>query len=306
MAISPEKPTEESGVPLPPPVTEGNGVDPDPVATPPAANVVGWPLQTPKMPEAEASKAEPAARISRARKAKPKARAKVSRTQELRQKIGRPVGVKPLGEAAAPTEETESSPFEEITREVSENASSVFDDLDALREGMLPDEDQEDVQEILSSCPVRRPGKRAIRTRPEPQYQFEAHILENIKENTAFYIIPSVGKVLAEQAIENFKQVVLVLCIGKSGHMFWWPVPSRGTFRSSGLMAVGLARDNWVKAVGDFEAGGFKIFKMNHEDYGEPAWPTVMPSAQELLKLTFGDNIITKANHPEIKVAKNV
>jgi hypothetical protein len=208
-------------------------------------------------------------------------------------------------EVAAAAEEPESkSPFEEIEKEVSESPSDIFDDLEKLK--IVPDEDDEDVEEILSTVAVRRPGKRAFRTRPEAQYQFEAFILENIKDKTTFYITPNVGKVLDGAAIENFKQVILVLCIGKSGKMFWWPIPAKGNFRSSGLMAAGLARDAWIKAVGDLEAGGYQIFKMNHEDYGDPAWPTVLPSAQELLKLAFHENVITKPGHPEIKVAKNV
>jgi hypothetical protein len=48
--------------------------------------------------------------------------------------------------------------------------------------------------------------------------------------------------------------------------MFWWPVPGRGNFRSSGLYAAGLARDAGIKATRDLEQGGYTIHKMDHDE----------------------------------------
>jgi hypothetical protein len=249
-----------------PHIVEGNGVDPAPVVAKPAA---GRKIQLPNGKK--------------------------------------PPPPPPPAEAAVAEEPQRKSPFETIGdgNGISPGKrASIFDDLEALR--IPPDEDDSDVEEIPSTLAVRRPGKRAFRTRPEEQYLFEAFILENTKEKVAYYVAPTLGKVLVDQAIENLKHVILALCIGKSGKMFFWPIPAKGNFRSSGLMAVGLARDAWIKAVGDLEQGGYQIFKMNHSEYGEPAWPAAMPSLKELLDLAFHDNVILTFDHPELKAAKNV
>jgi hypothetical protein len=212
----------------------------------------------------------------------------------------------PADGGAAEEPQRSRSPFEAIESEVGlGKRESIFRNLEALR--ILPDEDDSDLtEEVLTTIPIRRPGKRAFRAHLDDKYQFEAFILENLKEKVACYITPSLGKVLIDQAIENLKHVILTLCINKSGKMFFWPIPAKGNFRGSGLMAVGLARDAWIKAVGDLEQGGYQIVKMLQSEYGEPAWPAVMPSIEDLLELAFHDNIIITSEHPELKAAKNV
>jgi hypothetical protein len=182
---------------------------------------------------------------------------------------------------------------------------SIFRNLDALK--ILADEDDDDTsEEVLTSVPIRRPGKRAFRAHSDDKYQFEAFILEDAKDKVAYYIIPSLGKVLIDQDIENIKHVLLVLCINKSGKMFFWPIPAKGNFRGSGLTAVGLAREVWIKAVGDLESGGYRTRKMLQSEYEEPAWPVIMPSVEDLLELAFHDNIIDTPEHPAIKSARDV
>jgi hypothetical protein len=207
--------------------------------------------------------------------------------------------------AAVSTEEPVKSPFETIENEKFNGPSSIFRDLDALK--IEPDEEDEDFgEDVLTSIAIRRPGKRACRAYWDDRYHFEAYILEDVDDKVVYYIAPAVGKALAEQPIENFKHVILVLCIGKSGRMFFWPIPAKGTFRGSGLKAVDTARKDWIKAVGSLEAGGYQVTKMSLEDYGEPKWPDNMPSKEELLVLAFHDNIITTAGHSAIRNAKNV
>jgi hypothetical protein len=210
------------------------------------------------------------------------------------------------GEDPTATEEPRrKSPFEAIESEIGGKRESIFRNLEALR--IPPDEDDDDTsEEVLSTIPVRRPGKRAFRAHPDDKYQFEAFILENQKEKVSYYVVPSLGKVLIDKAIENLKRVVLVLCINKSGRMFWWPIPAKGAFRDSGLRAVDLARILWIKAVGDLEQGGYQIHKMLQSEYGEPAWPEVMPLIEELLELAFPIDVIDTEDHPELKAAKNV
>jgi hypothetical protein len=213
----------------------------------------------------------------------------------------------PPAEAAAEAEEPpRKSPFEAIESAVQTGKrESVFRNLEALR--IEPDEDDEETsEEVLSTIPIRRPGKRAFRAHPDDKYQFEAFILENVKEKTSHYILPPVGKVLLTKAIESLKHVLLVLCINKSGKMFFWPIPAKGKFRDSGLRAVDLARTAWIKAVGDLEQNGYQIHKMLQSDYDEPAWRTEMPSVEELLELAFPADIIDREDHPEVKAAKNV
>jgi hypothetical protein len=158
---------------------------------------------------------------------------------------------------------------------------------------------------VLSGVGLHRPGKRAFRCLEEAKYLFEAFILEDIKDKTNYYIMPEVGKKLKDQDIESVKQVILALCINKSGRMFFWPIPAKGTFRGSGLKAVELATTLWIKAVGEIESG-YRTRKMLQEEYDEPAWPAEMPSITELLELCFYDNIIDSVDHPAVKAARNV
>jgi hypothetical protein len=198
------------------------------------------------------------------------------------------------------------SPFQPLeTTAGLEEKESIFRNLDALK--ILPDEDDDDTsEEVLTTVPIRRPGKRAFRAHSDDKYQFEAFILEDAKEKVSYYIVPSLGKVLIEQDIENIKRVVLVLCINKSGRMFFWPIPAKGNFRGSGLVAVGLARKDWIKAVGDLESSGYRTRKMLQTEYDEPAWPATMPSVEDLLELTFHCNVINTPDHPAIKIARDV
>lgn len=208
---------------------------------------------------------------------------------------------------AAPPEPSRKSPFEALE---SENdigkRESIFRNLEALK--IPPDDDEDETaEEVLSLVPIRRPGKRAFRAHPADKYQIEVYIIEKAKEKTAYYVVPALGKALeAKDAIESLKRVLLVLCIGKSGKMFFWPVPAKGKFRDSGLRAVDKARRDWMKAVGDLELGGYQLFRMRLEDYGEPAWPETMPELEDLLELAFPADIVDTEEHPELKAAKNV
>jgi hypothetical protein len=209
-------------------------------------------------------------------------------------------------ELAPATAERPKSRFEAIASEVGiAKRESIFRNLEALK---IPadEDDDETSEEVLTALPIRRPGKRAFRAHPDDKYQFEAFILEDVKDKVSYYILPELGKVLIDQDIENIKHIILVLCVNKSGKMFFWPIPAKGNFRGSGLKAVGLARDVWMKAVGDLESGGYRTRKMMQAEYGEPAWPADMPSVEDLLELAFHDNVIDALDHPAIKAARDV
>jgi hypothetical protein len=204
-------------------------------------------------------------------------------------------------------EPSRKSPFEALESENDTGKrESIFRNLEALK--IPPDDDEDEAaEEVLSLVPIRRPGKRAFRAHPDDKYQIEAYVIEKPKEKTAIYVVPALGKALeAKDAIESLKRFLLVLCIGKSSKMFFWPIPARGKFRDSGLRAVEKARHDWMKAVGDLELGGYQLFKMRLEDYGEPAWPDPMPELEDLLELAFPSDIIDREDHPELKAAKNV
>jgi hypothetical protein len=110
--------------------------------------------------------------------------------------------------------------------------------------------------------------------------------------------MPEVGRTIAEDS--EIKKVILALCINRSDVMFFWPIPASGTFRDSGLRAVGLARVDWIKAIGDLKLGGFRTRKAK-EHYDEPGWPAVMPSVNELLSLAFHGNIVDSPEHPAVR-----
>jgi hypothetical protein len=178
--------------------------------------------------------------------------------------------------------------------------SSIFDDLEALRIDL--DDDDDVGQEVLSTVPVRRPGKQWFRCYPSAEYRFTAYILEDPLAKTTRYVVPEVGNALAPDT--EIKKVILTLCINRRNVMFLWPVTTHGRWRDAALKAAEQARSQWVKAIGDTDLGAYRITEPKEgRDFGEPVWPEPMPSMKELLSLAFGGSggIVDSLEHPAVR-----
>jgi hypothetical protein len=176
---------------------------------------------------------------------------------------------------------------------------SIFDDLESLRVDL--DDDDDMGEDVLSTVPVRRPGKHWFRCHPSDDYRLGAYILEDPVLQKFSYVVPTVGAVLASDTV--VKKVILQLCINRRDVMFWWPISTHPGWREAGLQAAARARHVWTKAIGDSSLGGYRISKPRDGlNFGEPAWPVPMPTASELLIVTFGNgSIIDSLEHAAVR-----
>jgi len=81
--------------------------------------------------------------------------------------------------------------------------------------------------------------------------------------------MPSMRALMTEDG--EARKVTLVLCINRRNILFWWPIPSQGTWRSTALIAAERAKTVWIKAIADKSLNGYRV-KVARVDYGVPEW----------------------------------
>jgi hypothetical protein len=177
--------------------------------------------------------------------------------------------------------------------EHSNNPASVFENLDEHRLDL--DDDDDIAEEVLTTIPVRRPGKHWIRV--HPTFEFPAVILEDKDTGENYYVMPEMRALMTEDG--EARKVTLVLCINRRKIMFFWPVSSQGTWRSTALIAAERGKSTWIKAIADKALNGYRI-KVSKLDYGEPEWGEY--TLNQLLDLAFPQShIISSVQHPLAK-----
>jgi hypothetical protein len=103
-------------------------------------------------------------------------------------------------------------------RDSSPDAADPFD-LDALRSA--PDLDL-DVEKILTTVPVRRPGRNEFfRVRPDADYVIDGYVLEHESEmdRTVYWVVTGLQAALKD----HLRKVRLFTCIDKRSKIFLWP-----------------------------------------------------------------------------------
>jgi UDP-3-O-acyl-N-acetylglucosamine deacetylase len=176
-------------------------------------------------------------------------------------------------------------------------------DLDALR--AAPDLDAFDVEKILTTVPVRRPGKNEFfRVHPSDDYAVDSYVLEHESDldRTTYWVAPGVRVEL----VEHLRKVRLYTCIDKRSNVFLWPaklpiVDGSASARSwylSGLRAAEEAKRLWVKIVGNKVIGAYDIV-VARGDLGDPQWPD--HTFAELIELAFRDRLIDSLDHAAVR-----
>jgi hypothetical protein len=176
-------------------------------------------------------------------------------------------------------------------------------DLDALR--TAPDLDAFDVEKILTTVPVRRPGKNEFfRVRDDDDFVVDGYVLEHESEmdRTMFWVAPEVRAALAE----HLRKVRLFTCIDKRSNVFLWPaklptVDGSAAARSwylSGLRAAEEAKKVWVKIIGNKSLGAYDIV-VARGDLGDPQWPD--HTFKEFIELAFHDKVIDTLEHAVVR-----
>lgn len=176
-------------------------------------------------------------------------------------------------------------------------------DLDALR--LAPDLDAFDVEKILTTVPVRRPGKNEFfRVRDDDDFVIDGYVLEHESEmdRTMFWVAPDLRSAL----VEHLRKVRLFTCIDKRSNVFLWPaklptVDGSAAARSwylSGLRAAEEAKKLWVKITGNKSIGAYDVH-VALGDLGDPQW--YEHTFAELIELAFHDKVIDSMDHAVIR-----
>jgi hypothetical protein len=176
-----------------------------------------------------------------------------------------------------------------------------FDNLSAHR---VTSWDDTEVEKVLLAVPVRKPGRREFfRVNPDPDYVLDTVIFEreNGFDNETFMVAPELHSML----VAELKLVRLHLCVERRGTLFLWPLKlptsdsdAGRSWRESALQVADVAKDHWVRMVGNKTLGAYDLFKAGG-DLGSPEWPD--KSLNDLCRIAFGKRYIASIDHDALK-----
>jgi hypothetical protein len=183
--------------------------------------------------------------------------------------------------AAAPVEAPD--PFDPAALRVSPNFEAVA------------------VKRVLVDVPVRKPKRQEfVRVHPDGRYRLETAVVELAEERETYLVMPALLEALADEV----KLVRLHLAVPRGGGPFFWPVPlpgpdgRRNPWHEAAQQAALEAAKRWVRLKANMAAGSYDV-NVAAAAIGAPDWPDLPMS--ELLRLAFGERMITSIDHPVVK-----
>ena len=180
----------------------------------------------------------------------------------------------------------------------SELTADVFDNLDRLR--LSQDfEVNANVRTVLSSIPVRKPGKQEfVRVRSGSEWRVDVHCLIDDETRENYLVTPEFAGFIPEFA----KATRLFLAISRNSPVpFFWPcrIPGHDTYANrwheSAIAAASLAEERWVRISADLTAGAY-ISHVAMSELGPAQWPEDL-DISELMRLAFRDRLINSNDH---------
>lgn len=185
-------------------------------------------------------------------------------------------------------------------KERHKTAADVFADMKRLREA--EEAPLIDTVEHLVNVAVRKPKSgEFFRVHRDPEMSLRIAIFENREEQLVYFVDTEIRPLLGEQ----LRAAMLVTCINTAGTIFLWPIKlaedSRGGGRAwseSAMRAALLAKDKWVRLIGELGNGAYRVFSARGE-LPEPSWPD--RSLQDLLVVAFEGKIIDDPEHDVIR-----
>jgi hypothetical protein len=183
-----------------------------------------------------------------------------------------------------------------------QNPTDPFD-IDALR--AAPDLDDIAVEKILTTVPVKRPGRdQYFRVHPGSHFTLDTYVLDHERdmERTTYLVAPAIRAPLAD----HLRKVRIFTAIDKWSNIFLWPAKlpaadgsaSARSWHQSALHAAEQAKTLWVKIQGNKAIGAYDV-KAAKGDLGDPSWPD--HSLQELIKIAFRDRFIDSLDHSVVR-----
>ena len=157
------------------------------------------------------------------------------------------------------------------------------------------------VKKLIKTVPVRKPGKQDfIRVRPEPEYRENFAMIDLKDEREEYLVRPEVMQELAGEVV--FKTVFTA--INRQGVVFLWPIrlpapdDRKSEWPRSQRVGAELAMKQWVRTRPNMSLGAYE-HTIAESVMADPVWPDL--SYQELVRIAFGDRMITSIDHPVVK-----
>jgi hypothetical protein len=174
-------------------------------------------------------------------------------------------------------------------------------DLDALRAAPLA---ETSVEKILSTVPVRRPGREEFfRVNPHPDYTVDAWLLDwdNGATQATYWVAP----IMRDEMVEEIRPYRLFTCMSRRSVPFLWPAKlpfgaggQGSSWSSSALEIADVATKYWLRMSGNRDVGAY-VYVKALGDLGSPNWPD--ETFSQLLHIGFKDRIIETAEHPAVR-----
>ena len=156
------------------------------------------------------------------------------------------------------------------------------------------------VKPVIVAVPVRKPKRQEfVRVHPDERYRLETAVIELAEERETYLVAPALLEALADEV----KLVRLYLAVPRGGGPFFWPVPlpgpdgRRNPWHEAAERAALEATRRWVRVKANMAAGTYDVDVA--AAIGEPEWPDL--PMNELLRLAFGERMITSIDHPVVK-----
>jgi len=181
---------------------------------------------------------------------------------------------------------------------VTTKMGDIFDDLEALGrplEEVIPSE------KILTSLPVRKPGKTEW-VRLHSKISTRAYLYEARDEGSTYLVTP--------EAVEPLRDVVryvqLSLAVNYGGAPFVWPVPiptERKAHRAhiTAFAAAERAQREWIRTT--WNGNEYEVFRRTSAKV-DPVWPEEVCTAAEMLRFASkagAFEVIDSVDHPVVQ-----
>jgi hypothetical protein len=156
------------------------------------------------------------------------------------------------------------------------------------------------VNKMLTTVPVRKPNRQDfVRVHHDPAYRMPCALIELKEERETYLLTPAISRVLPGE----FSIATIFTAINRQGVVSLWPVKTPGSdgkqndWNRSAAEAAVMAVTRWVRVTANMSMGAYEI-SVAEGPIPDPEWPK--HSFRDLLKIGFGDRLVSSLDHPLI------
>jgi hypothetical protein len=156
------------------------------------------------------------------------------------------------------------------------------------------------VKKLVTTVPVRKPGKQEF-VRVHPNNLLSPAALIEVKDDReCFLVVPS----LAPELTSEYSFVALYQGQTRQQVNFLWPVKLPGSdgrinhWHSSMAEAVERAKTRWIRIAANMSLGAYEMAEAQG-NLSDPEWPDL--SISELLRIAFKGRLVDTIDHPILR-----